>query len=121
MTTVALLHSTGDALADHVVLDVVNLFESALPQRVIGYFVEGSYADQTAVATSDLDLTIVFQEQFVTTAERQRAQEVVTACRLLTQLISADLEAQQAARHLLQNTPYADPAILQVIPTSAGM
>lgn len=39
---------------------------------------------------------------------------------LLTQLISADLEAQQAARHLLQNTPYADPSILQVIPMSAG-
>lgn len=59
MTAVALWHSIGDALAEYVVQGVVNLFESACPQRVIGYFVEGSYADQTAVATSDLDLTII--------------------------------------------------------------
>lgn len=84
MTAIPLLHSTGQAQADRALQGVVTLFESVFPQRIVGYYIEGSYADQTAVATSDLDLTIVFYGQFVTTAERQQAHEVVTACRQLS-------------------------------------
>lgn len=53
---------------------------------MVGDFVEGSYAVQTAIAASDLDLTIVFRKQFVTTEARQRAQEVTEACRRLSAL-----------------------------------
>lgn len=102
MTAVALLYSTGHAQADRAVQEVVTLFESSFPQRVVGYFVEGSYADQSAIATSDLDLTIVFRTQFVTPAERQQAQEVVTACRQLSVLelditLTAEAELRQGA------------------------
>ncbi len=34
--------------------------EAAFPGRIRGYYVEGSYADGTGVATSDLDLVVVF-------------------------------------------------------------
>lgn len=86
MTVVALLQSTGHVQADRAVQALVKRFESLFPQRVVGYFVEGSYADQTAIATSDLDLTLVFRDQFVTPEERQQAQEAVTACRQLNTL-----------------------------------
>ena len=99
MTAVTLLHTTGNALADHAVQKVVNLFESAFPQRVIGYFVEGSYADQRAVVTSDLDLAIVFREQFVTTEEQQRAQEAVMTCRQVSALELDITLAEEAELH----------------------
>lgn len=86
MTTLVLQQSTGHSLADRTVLGVVNLFEALFPQRICGYYVEGSYADQTAVTTSDLDLTIVFREQFTTTNERTLAQQIVTACQQLSAL-----------------------------------
>ena len=57
-------YSTGSALADRVLEEVVALFERVYPGRVAAYYVEGSYADGTAVATSDLDVTIVFAAPF---------------------------------------------------------
>lgn len=78
--------STGHPLADRTIQAIVVLFETLFPQRVIGYYVEGSYADQTAVTTSDLDLTLVFQEQFATANERTLAQQVVSACQQLSAL-----------------------------------
>jgi hypothetical protein len=104
MTAIALLHSTGHAQADCAVEGVVSRFENAFLKRVVGYFVEGSYADQTAIATSDLDLTIVFREQFTTTDERQQAHEVAIAC---CQLSTLELDITLAEEEKLRQG--ADP------------
>ncbi|HET8627481.1 MAG TPA: nucleotidyltransferase domain-containing protein [Thermomicrobiales bacterium] len=56
-----LLESTGDERADGAIRRVVAAFEAAFPGRVRGYYVEGSHADRTPVAASDLDLAVVFR------------------------------------------------------------
>ena len=65
---------------DRDLRQAVDAFEVAFPGRVRGYYVEGSYADQTGVASSDLDLTIVFRDRFAGEAERQRAAALAAAC-----------------------------------------
>ena len=70
-----LTHSTGYEPADSVLEDIVTCFEDTFPTRVVGYYVEGSYADQTAITTSDLDLTIVFRTGFANGEEAAADEE----------------------------------------------
>jgi hypothetical protein len=78
--TVSLAHSTGHELADHVVREMVTRFEEAFPNRISGYYAEGSYADQSAVATSDLDLTLVLHSPVTTPAEQKLVSHLIAAC-----------------------------------------
>ncbi|WP_126631431.1 nucleotidyltransferase domain-containing protein [Dictyobacter alpinus] len=41
----------------------VELYEYTFPGRVAAYYVEGSYADATAVQTSDVDIVVIFRTQ----------------------------------------------------------
>ena len=65
---------------DQALREAVDAFEAAFPGRVRGYYVEGSHADRTGVASSDLDLTIVFRDRFADVAERRRADALAIAC-----------------------------------------
>ncbi|HEX8681723.1 MAG TPA: nucleotidyltransferase domain-containing protein [Ardenticatenaceae bacterium] len=58
--TIELVATTGNITVDTAVLTVVGLFEAAFPERLCSVYVEGSYADDSAVATSDVDLIVLF-------------------------------------------------------------
>jgi hypothetical protein len=47
-----------------LLIGTVGLLETAFPNRIRAYYLTGSYAEETAVAHSDLDLIIVFQGDF---------------------------------------------------------
>ena len=83
MTEILLTESTGNATVDQVLRDTVDVFEAAFPGRVRGYYVEGSYAGATGVATSEVDLSIVFVDAFQD-GEAARAWQLAEACRLLS-------------------------------------
>jgi predicted nucleotidyltransferase len=70
---VSLPNWTGDAAVGETLGDTIAAFEAAFPGRVRGYYVEGSHADGTGIATSDLDLTVVFRGGFQGEAERGEA------------------------------------------------
>lgn len=53
--------TTGDTSADGALRAVVAAFERGLTDRVRGYYLVGSFADSTAVTTSDLDVHIVLK------------------------------------------------------------
>lgn len=55
-----LQNSLGHVAADAVVQEVIRVYENAFLGQIAGYYVEGSYADRTYVATSDIDMAIVF-------------------------------------------------------------
>ncbi|MEM7129443.1 MAG: nucleotidyltransferase domain-containing protein [Chloroflexota bacterium] len=59
-----LINLTDGKWADNTLQEIVAHFEAAFPSRVIGYYLEGSYADGTAIPTSDLDLIVVFDGEF---------------------------------------------------------
>jgi hypothetical protein len=59
---------------------LLGIFETAFPGRIRSCYVEGSYADGTELATSDIDLVIVFKDQFAGATERDRAQSLAEHC-----------------------------------------
>src|SRR5712692_10743026 len=97
------LRVIGHALADDMLRDIVSQFESVYPDRISGYYVEGIYADQTAVATSDLDLTLVFASP-LTMSERERVNRIVQDCQ---QTSALELDVRLTDEQQLRE--HADP------------
>jgi len=58
---IILLKPTENEQTDNALRATVGIFETAFPEQIRGYYVEGSYADQSEVTTSDIDLVIVFK------------------------------------------------------------
>jgi hypothetical protein len=74
------LHATTDRdVADGALRATITALEATFPGRIRGYYVEGSYTDGTDVATSDLDLVVVFRDA-CGDAERARAGAVSNSC-----------------------------------------
>jgi hypothetical protein len=76
---ILLRNSLGDAQADAVAREVIHAYEEAFPQQIAGYYVEGSYADQTHLATSDLDIVLVFRQSVAREAARATASQIWAA------------------------------------------
>ncbi|HET9109217.1 MAG TPA: hypothetical protein VFN78_00185 [Ktedonobacterales bacterium] len=73
------VRSFGAAPVDAALRDVVGAYERAFPGRVRGYYALGSFADASAIATSDLDITIVFKGS-LSAGERASAQRLGADC-----------------------------------------
>jgi hypothetical protein len=56
---------------------VIHRFEESFPGRIRGYYLHGSLADDTAVATSDIDVTILFKERFHSDSEKAAAKALI--------------------------------------------
>src|SRR4029078_13299906 len=70
------------------------------PGRIRAYYAEGSYADRTAIATSDIDLVLIFKDRFIDEDEASAARQLGADCAGLS-AFELDLEIideQQAAR-----------------------
>ncbi|PLS78971.1 MAG: hypothetical protein CYG59_15680, partial [Chloroflexi bacterium] len=80
MTEIILSASTGSVTIDDMLRGVVGIFEMVFAKRIRSYYVEGSYADGTAVTASDLDLTVVFKDRFRDDIERDTAVQLAGYC-----------------------------------------
>lgn len=89
MTSVDLLASGGDDVADAALRGIVGLFELVFPGLPRSYFLQGSRADGTAVSTSDLDVRILFAGD-LTGEELARARALAAHCKSLS-AIALDL------------------------------
>lgn len=76
MTTILLQGSLGHPQIDSVAQDVIRVYEEAFPGQIVAYYVEGSYADRTYLATSDIDMVIVFRNQFAHEEARQESEQI---------------------------------------------
>ena len=74
MTDITLLNSSGVEKVDSLVCEIINLLEQSFPDRIRGYYLEGSYADNSAVATSDIDIRVVFKSSLDAEERQQFAQ-----------------------------------------------
>ena len=86
MAVQPLIDTTGSVLADRIVQGIVTLFEHSFPNHLCACYVEGSYADQSAVAMSDLDLTLVLHAPLATAREQTLASDLIAACQQLSAL-----------------------------------
>lgn len=65
MSYVSLLDSAGNREVDNILRGVIGIFESVFPDRIRGYYLTGSYTDGTAVPASDIDVDILFIDNFI--------------------------------------------------------
>ena len=85
MSDVTLLSSTGNRAIDAILEGVVDIFEVVFADRVRGYYIVGSYADGSALPTSDIDGFILFKDDFIDERERDKAWRLVRSCaRIIT-------------------------------------
>jgi len=75
-----LLHTVGKPYVDEILVDMVQQYESAFPDRVRSYYLLGSYADGCAVVGSDIDVYVLFKEMFLTAKETIQAQQLASTC-----------------------------------------
>src|SRR5258708_12279848 len=57
---------------------VIQVYEDTFPGQIAAYYVEGSYADQTPLTTSDIDLVIIFRNRFADADARSMAERTWT-------------------------------------------
>lgn len=76
---IELVASTGSARMDALMKDALSRVLIALPDRLRAVYALGSYADESAVATSDLDLVFIVAGGFQDD-ERARIQALLAEC-----------------------------------------
>jgi hypothetical protein len=99
MTDIDLLFSTGEASVDAVLRGVIGVFEQVFPERVRGYYLTGSYADGSAMPSSDIDLTILYHGRTLGEQDERAADRLAASCALI-----CPIELDVAA--LAQEIPY---------------
>lgn len=93
-----LVYSTGNARTDAMLRGAVGIFEAAFPGRIRGYYLFGSHMDGSAVGISDLDIFVVFKDDFLDEQEAERARRLWHACSHLS-AVQCDL-LSFSERHL---------------------
>lgn len=94
MQNIPLLNSTGNQRVDNILRGVIGIFETIFPNRIRGYYLVGSYADGTAVSTSDIDMKILFKNRFRDNIERKNSQQICDYCFGLISPIAGDVTAR---------------------------
>jgi hypothetical protein len=64
MENLALCTTTGDQRTDTLLQGTIGVVEACFPNRIRGYYLVGSYANGSAIASSDLDVVVVFKHTF---------------------------------------------------------
>ncbi len=80
MNTHHLLYTIGKRYVDEPLVNMVQQYELAFPDRVRSYYLLGSYADECAVVGSDIDVYVLFKESFLIAKEMIQAQQLAAAC-----------------------------------------
>lgn len=90
------ISSTGVSKLDRTIETMIGIFESRFPSRISGYYLTGSYAVGTAIASSDVDISVLFRGGFDGKEELHTAHSLAQSC--------ADLDDQS-----LDAVPLEDP------------
>ena len=75
-----LLHTVREPYVDAPLLDMVQQYELAFPDRVRSYYLLGSYADGCPVVGSDIDAYVLFKETFLSPKEVIQAKQLASVC-----------------------------------------
>ncbi len=95
-----LIESTGDRRCDAITQGLIGIIDIAFPDRLRGVYLRGSRVGGTAVEGSDLDLYVIFKEQFADRDDFDRARNLVDHCaRLSSVLLEGIVLGEKILRH----------------------
>ena len=72
-----LLFATASPAVNQTLTTLIHRLEAAFPGRIRAYYLHGSYADGSAIDTSDIDLSVIFKNFFLTDTEAQDAHNLI--------------------------------------------
>jgi len=81
---ISLVNSTGNERVDRILGGVIGIFERVFPNRIRSYYLTGSYANGTAVSTSDIDLHPIFKGGFKDETEETSADQIEALCDMIS-------------------------------------
>ncbi|MCL5998358.1 MAG: nucleotidyltransferase domain-containing protein [Chloroflexi bacterium] len=95
----SILHNTtGQSQVDNLLRGLIGLCELAFPQRVRAYYLVGSYADGSAVGGSDVDVRIVFRDDFREELQQRDREHRLRALRRMQRIVYTDQGMLEAIR-----------------------
>ena len=80
MSNITLVNSTHNASIDAALCEIIALLNTRFPDRIHSYYIEGSYADNSRITTSDIDLLIIFKGNFANEQERTETEALALRC-----------------------------------------
>ncbi len=98
MKDILLQRTLGHSQIDSVVQEVIQVYEDSFPGQITAYYVEGSYADQTSLSTSDIDLVIVFRNRFANAEARSAVERIWTSKHVGTQEVDIAVVDEESLR-----------------------
>lgn len=87
MEPISLLFLTGHPSVDRVAQGLIGIFEHVFPNGVLGYYVLGSYANGSALPSSDLGVVMLFEDRFLTQHEFDTAVAINESCKLISPIV----------------------------------
>jgi NTP pyrophosphatase (non-canonical NTP hydrolase)/predicted nucleotidyltransferase len=101
MHTIIPYHTFGKPSVDLPVLETIQRFELAFPNRIRSYYVLGSYADGHAVAGSDIDMYVLFKETLLLPEEYNSSQNLARSCMEMSNVLrlEVNLVSEQDLEH----------------------
>ena len=80
MHDIVLTTSTNNPVVDTILRTIIHSFEHVFPNRVRGYYLIGSYVEDTAVPLSDIDMFVLFANDFESLEEEELAKHQGQYC-----------------------------------------
>ena len=93
---------------NRILQGVIGIFEKVFPGRIRGYYLEGSFGNQSTVTNSDLDMYVIFKENFNSPEEAMAALSLSQSCALISPVL---LEIKLEAEHYLHRAEQAGTAL----------
>jgi hypothetical protein len=87
MSPITLANSTHRPNIDRILKGVIGIFEQVFSERIRGYYLRGSHRTGNDVPNSDLDLYVIFKENFRDEIEIQQAVQLCESCALIAPML----------------------------------
>lgn len=102
-----LAYSTNHPKIDQVLQGVIGVFEKVFLGRIQGYYLQGSYGSSNAIHNSDLDLYVIFKENFHDPVEAMKAMSLGQSCAQISSVLLEIKPFAEAQLSLSENAGIA--------------
>ncbi|MGG6270380.1 nucleotidyltransferase domain-containing protein [Leptolyngbya sp. AN03gr2] len=102
-----LVYFTEHPKINQIIQGVIGVFEKAFLGRIRGYYLQGSFASQSAVTNSDLDLYVIFKERFDSQVEAMTAMALCQSCAQISPVLLEIKPGPELALHQAENAGIA--------------
>ena len=102
-----LAYSTNHLKIDRILQGVIGVFEKVFLGRIRGYYLQGSYGSSNAIPNSDLDLYVIFKDNFHDPVEPMKAMSLGKSCAQISSVLLEIKLGAEAQLSLSENAGIA--------------